>query len=332
MKKMMMAALFAAIATAAFGWLPENCMIRDRLCGEDASDRLCGKFDISCTERLFDIMRTNTAEIVRIENALYPAPKYDRIMPMEGETKHLRKGLDAAFAQLFDDFRSFIWLQRQYKRHLERLSDNTVSNGIERRDWTWEEIRLGETRGLTERYSIFVGEITTSLGQPARRINAVDVDKYMSDVRIPSCPYVLLRNSTMCCCLFRWHQCRSTSPGASCCLRFHHWRKARHTQPCRKLRLRTFLCMMPCDWLWIVQRPDITSEARTASWLSFRRAWFAKMAESFMCCSPANGQGRKRAANARKMSTQQTKGTETMKPFARMILVSFLALANVPVR
>jgi hypothetical protein len=77
-------------------------------------------------------------------------------------------------------------LQRQYKRHLERLSDNTVSNGIERRNLTWEEIRLGETRGLTERYSIFVGEITTSLGQPARRINdAIDVDKYMSDVRIP---------------------------------------------------------------------------------------------------------------------------------------------------
>ena len=186
MKKIMMAVGFAAIAVAAFGWLPENCMIRDRLCGEDASDRLCDKFDISCTERLFDIMRTNTAEIVRIENALYPAPKYDGIMPMEGETKHLRKGLDAAFAQLFDDFRSFIRLQRQYKRHLERLSDNTVSNGIERRDLTWDEIRLGETRGLTERYSIFVGEITTSLGQPARRINdAIDVDEYMSDVRIP---------------------------------------------------------------------------------------------------------------------------------------------------
>lgn len=185
MKKMMMAAVFAAIAAAAFGWLPENCMIRDRLCGEDASGRLCGKFDISCTEQLFDIMRTNTAEIVRIENALYPAPKYDRIMPMEGETKHLRKGLDAAFAQLFDDFRSFIRLQRQYKLHLERLSDNTVSNVIERRDLTWEELRLGETRGLTDRYSIFVGEISTSLGQPARRINAIDVDKYMSDVRIP---------------------------------------------------------------------------------------------------------------------------------------------------
>ena len=93
MKKMMMAALFAATAAAAFGWLPENCMIRDRLCGEDASGRLCGKFDISCTERLFDIMRTNTAEIVRIENALYPAPKYDRIMPMEGETKEVCGGL-----------------------------------------------------------------------------------------------------------------------------------------------------------------------------------------------------------------------------------------------
>ena len=185
MKKMMMAVGFAAIAVAAFGWLPENCMIRDRLCGEDASGRLCGKFDISCTERLFDIMRTNTAEIVRIENALYPAPKYDGIMPMEGETKHLRKGLDAAFAQLFDAFRSFIWLQRQYKRHLERLSDNTVSNGIERRDLTWEELRLGETRGLTERYSMVVGEITTSFGHPARKINAIDVDKYMNNVRIP---------------------------------------------------------------------------------------------------------------------------------------------------
>lgn len=185
MKKMMMAVGFAAMGAAAFGWLPENCMIRDRLCGEDASGRLCGKFDISCTEQLFDIMRTNTAEIVRIENALYPAPKYDRIMPMEGETKHLRKELDAAFAQLFDDFRAFIRLQRQYKLHLERLSDNTVANGIERRDLTWEELRLGETRGLTERYSIFVGEITTSFGHPAQKINAIDVDKYMNNVRIP---------------------------------------------------------------------------------------------------------------------------------------------------
>ena len=61
MKKMMMAALFAAIAAAAFGWLPENCMIRNRLCGEDASDRLCDKFDISCTEQLFGIMRTKRA-------------------------------------------------------------------------------------------------------------------------------------------------------------------------------------------------------------------------------------------------------------------------------
>ena len=138
MKKMTMAAVFAAIAMAAFGWLPENCMIRDRL---------CGKFDISCTEQLFDIMRTNTAEIVRIENALYPAPKYDRIMPMEGETKHLRRELDDALAQLFDDFRAFIRLQRQYKFHLEQLSGNTVANVIERRDLTWAELRLGETCG-----------------------------------------------------------------------------------------------------------------------------------------------------------------------------------------
>ena len=182
---MMMAVGFAAMVAIAYAWLPENCMVRDRLYGEDGGGRLCGKFDISCTEKLFDIMRTNTAEIVCIENALYPAPKYDRIMPMEGETKHLRKELDAAFALLFEDFRAFIRLQRQYKLHLERLSDNTVANGIERRDLTWEELRLGETRGLTERYSIFVGEITTLFGHPARRINAIDVDKYMSDVRIP---------------------------------------------------------------------------------------------------------------------------------------------------
>ena len=182
---MMMTAGFAAIAAAAFGWLPENCMIRDRLYDAGGSGRLCGKFDISCTEKLFDIMRTNTAEIVRLENELYPAPEYDRIMPMEGETKRLRRELDDAYAQLFDDFRAFIRLQRQYEFHLERLSDNTAANGIERRDLTWEELRLGETRGLTERYSMVVGEITTSFGQPARRITAIDVDKYMSDVRIP---------------------------------------------------------------------------------------------------------------------------------------------------
>ena len=30
-----------------------------------------------------------------------------------------------------------------------------------------------------------VGEITTSFGHPARKINAIDVDKYMNNVRIP---------------------------------------------------------------------------------------------------------------------------------------------------
>lgn len=320
MKKIMMAVGFAAIATAAFGWLPENCMIRDRLCGEDASDRLCGKFDISCTERLFDIMRTNTAEIVRIENALYPAPKYDGIMPMEGETKHLRKGLDAAFAQLFDDFRSFIRLQRQYKRHLERLSDNTVSNGIERRDLTWEEIRLGETRGLTERYSIFVGEITTSLGQPARRLNdAIDVDKYMSDVRIPK---LSIRPPAKLDDVLLFLQMASVPldfSGRIVLFALSPLEEGQ-TYPTRKSRLRTFHCMMPCDWLWIVQRPDITSEARTASWLSFRRAWFAKLVDPFKWCSPANGQGRKIAANTRKMPTQQTKGA-THEPICTNQLV-----------
>lgn len=104
MKKVVMAVGFAAmVALAAFGRLPENCMIKDSLYGEDGNGRPCDNIDIS-----------------------------------------------------------IVW-----------------------RDLTCEELRLGETSGLTERHSMLVGEITSQSGQPVRKVNAVDVDKYMREIRIP---------------------------------------------------------------------------------------------------------------------------------------------------
>ena len=115
MNKMMMAAGFTAMVATAFGWLPENDLIKDDLAG---FNNTCGKFQISSAEALFHVILTNAAEIVCLENALYPE---SLAMPMDEQIKWLRKRLDEKYSSLDEDLRAFARLQRMYAMHLRSL-------------------------------------------------------------------------------------------------------------------------------------------------------------------------------------------------------------------
>lgn len=113
--RMMMAVGFAAMVATAFGWLPENDLIKDDLAGYNNT---CGKFQISSAEALFHVVLTNAAEIACLEDSIYPG---DTTMPMDEQIRRLRKRLDDKYSSLDEDLRAFARLQRMYAMHLRSL-------------------------------------------------------------------------------------------------------------------------------------------------------------------------------------------------------------------
>ena len=113
--RMMMAVGFAAMVATAFGWLPENDLIKDDLAGYNNT---CGKFRISSAEALFHVVLTNAAEIACLEDSIYPG---DTTMPMDEQIRWLRKRLDDKYSSLDEDLRAFARLQRMYVMHLRSL-------------------------------------------------------------------------------------------------------------------------------------------------------------------------------------------------------------------
>ena len=136
MKKIIFAALAATVsACAAFGWLSENCLSRDKLyygverLQSKFPQRNCypsleTRFDLGTTERFFEIIATNRISIVEKERVLFPAAESAPskwIEIDEGETLELRKALDTELEELDKHLRAFIRLQREYDSHLGQL-------------------------------------------------------------------------------------------------------------------------------------------------------------------------------------------------------------------